>query len=118
MAEGGADDVVLYGENGSFQNQSEEASSSKRSSRRASVEAISAWAELKKKRKSPRENCTTGITKDQRAEKRKRRSKLTIKDASTDQLDALSEFMSDLTDSDAKILALRTYYLEFKLRTK
>ena len=55
MAEGGADDVVLDGENGSFQNQSEEASSSKRSSRRASVEAISAWAELKKKRKSPRE---------------------------------------------------------------
>ena len=115
MAEGGADDVVLDGENGSFQNQSEEASSSKRSSRRASVEAISAWAELKKKRKSPRENRTTG---DQRAEKRKRRSKLTIKDASTDQLDALSEFMPDLTDSDAKILALRMYYLEFKLRTK
>ena len=37
----------------------------------ASVEAISAWAELKKKRKSPRENRTTGITKDQRAEKRR-----------------------------------------------
>ena len=93
MAEGGADDVVLDGDIGSFQNQSEEASStccSKRSSRRASVEAISAWAELKKKWKSPRENRTTGITKDQRAEKRKRRSKLTIKDASTDQLDALS----------------------------
>ena len=116
MAEGNADDVVLDGENGSFQNQSEEASSSKRSSRRASVEAISAWAELKKKRKSPRENRTTGITKDQRAEKR--RSKLTIKDASTDQLNALSEFMPDLTDSDAKILALHMYYLEFKLRTK
>ena len=46
MAEGDADDVVLDGENGSFQNQSEEASSSKHSSRRASVEAISAWAEL------------------------------------------------------------------------
>ena len=107
MVEGGADDVVLDGENGSFQNQSEEASSSKRSSRRASVEAISAWAELKKKRKSPRENRTTGDQRDQRAEKRKRRSKLTIKDASTDQLDAMSEFMPDLTDSDAKILALR-----------
>ena len=118
MAEGGADDVVLDGENGSFQNQSEEASSSKRSSRRASVEAISAWAELKKKRKSPRENRTTEDQRDQRAEKRKRRSKLTMKDASTDQLDALSEFMSDLTDSDAKILALRMYYLEFKLKTK
>ena len=86
----------MDGENGSFQNQSEEASSSKRSSRRASVEAISAWAELKKKRKSPRENHTTGITKDKRAEKRKRRSKLTIKDASTDQLDAFSEFMPEL----------------------
>ena len=48
------------------------------------------------------------------------KSKLTIKYASTDQLDALSEFMPDhdLTDSDAKILALRMYYLEFKLRTK
>ena len=46
MAEGGADDVVLDGDIGSFQNQSEEASSSKRSSRRASVEAISAWAKL------------------------------------------------------------------------
>ena len=45
MAEGGADHVVLDGVNGSltsFQNQSEEASSSKRSYRRASVEAISA----------------------------------------------------------------------------
>ena len=52
--------------------------------------------------------------------RRKENSKLTIKDASTDQLDALSEFMPDhdLTDSDAKILALRMYYLEFKLRTK
>ena len=37
---------------------------------------------------------------------------MTIKDASTDQLDALSEFMPDRTDSDAKILALRMYYLE------
>ena len=37
---------------------------------------------------------------------------MTIKDASTDQLDALPEFMPDLTDSDAKILALRMYYLE------
>ena len=41
-----------------------------------------------------------------------------MKDVSTDQLDALSEFMPDLTDSDAKILALRMYYLEFKLKTK
>ena len=46
MAEGGADDIVLDGGNGSFQNQSEEALSSKCSSRRASVEAISVWAEL------------------------------------------------------------------------
>ena len=53
MAEGGADKVVLDGGNDSFQNQSEEASSSKRSSRCASVEAISVWAELQKKRKSP-----------------------------------------------------------------
>ena len=41
-----------------------------------------------------------------------------MKDVSTDQLDALSEFMPDLNDSDAKILALRMYYLEFKLKTK
>ena len=46
MAEDGAEDVVLDDRNGSFQNQSEEASTSKRSSRRANVEAVSAWAEL------------------------------------------------------------------------
>ena len=80
--------------------------------------ALDLGALVWKLRKSPRENRTTGITKDQRAEKRKRRSKLNIKDASTDRLDALSEFMPDRTDSDAKILALRMYYLEFKLRTK
>ena len=49
MAEGGAEDVVLDDRNGCFQNQSEEASTSKRSSRRTSVETVSAWAELKKK---------------------------------------------------------------------
>ena len=48
MAEGGADDTVLDDLNGSFQNQSEEATTSKRSSRHASVETVSAWAELKK----------------------------------------------------------------------
>ena len=112
MAEDGTEDVVLDDRNGSFQNQSEEASTSKRSSRRASVEAVSAWAELKKKRKSPRGNCTTGITEHQQAEKRRKRSKLTIKDASAEQLDTLSEFMPDLTVSDAKILTLRMYYLE------
>eukprot|EP00731_Ephydatia_muelleri_P001829 Em0001g1829a len=101
--------------NGSFQNQSEEASTSKRNSRRASVEAVSAWAELKKKKEGnlhARGNRTTGITEHQPAEKRRKRSKLTIKDASAEQLDALSEFMPDLTDSDAKILALRMYYME------
>ena len=112
MAEDGTEDVVLDDRNGSFQNQSEEASTSKRSSRRASVEAVSAWAELKKKRKSPRGNGTTGITEHQQAEKRRKRSKLTIKDASAEQLDTLSEFMPDLTVSDAKILTLRMYYLE------
>ena len=50
MAEGGAEDIVLDDRNGSFQNQSEEASTSKQSSRRASVEAVYAWAELKKKK--------------------------------------------------------------------
>ena len=50
MAEGGAEDVVLDDRNGCFQNQSEEASTSKRSSRRTSVETVSAWAELKKKK--------------------------------------------------------------------
>ena len=49
VAEGGAEDVVLNDRNGSFQNQSEEASTTKRSSRRTSVETVSAWAELKKK---------------------------------------------------------------------
>ena len=56
MAEGGAKDVALDDRNGSFQNQSEEASTSKRSSRRA-----------------PRGNCTTGITEHQQAEKRRKK---------------------------------------------
>ena len=67
------------------------------------------WAELKQKRKSPRGN---RITEHQQAEKRRKRSKLIIKDASAEHLDALSEFMPDFTDTDAKILALRIYYLE------
>ena len=66
---------------------------------------------LKKKRKSPRGNRTTGITEHQQAEKRRKRSKLTIKDPFAEQLDVLSEFMPDLTDSDAKILALRMWCL-------
>ena len=45
------------------------------------------------KKKSPRGNRTTGITAHQQAEKRRKRSKLTIKDASAEQPDALSEFM-------------------------
>ena len=56
MAEGGAKDVVLDDRNGSFHNQSEEASTSKRSSRRA-----------------PQGNRTTGITEHQQAEKRRRK---------------------------------------------
>ena len=44
---------------------------------------------LTKKRKSPRVNLTTGITAHQQADKRRKRSKLTIKDASAEQLDAL-----------------------------
>ena len=71
MAEGGAEDVVLDDRNGSFQNQSEEASTSKRSSRRTSAETVSVWAELKKK-ESPRGNRTTGITEHQQAEKRRK----------------------------------------------
>eukprot|EP00731_Ephydatia_muelleri_P025355 Em0017g438a len=51
-------------------NQSEEASTSKRSSRHANVEIVSAWAELKKKKESPQGNRTTGITEHQYAEKR------------------------------------------------
>ena len=68
MAEGGAEDDVLDDRNGSFQNQSEEASTSKRSSRRTSVETVSAWAE----QESPRGNRTTGITEHQQAEKRRK----------------------------------------------
>ena len=49
MAEGGAEDVVLDDRNGSFQNQSEEASTSKRSSRRASVETVSHQLKLRTK---------------------------------------------------------------------
>jgi hypothetical protein len=45
MAEGGAEDIVLDDRSGSFQNQSEEASTNKRSSR----PLVSAWAELKKR---------------------------------------------------------------------
>ena len=56
MAEGGAEDVVLDDRNGFFQNQSEEASTSKRSPRCASVETVSAWAELKKKGISTRKS--------------------------------------------------------------
>ena len=41
MAEGGAEDIVLGDLNGSFQNQSEEATTSKQSSRCASVENVS-----------------------------------------------------------------------------
>ena len=104
MAEGGAEDVVLDNQNGSFQNQSEEASTNKRSTRCASMEAVSAWAELKQI------STWNQITEHQQAEKRRKRSKLTIKDASAEHLDALSEFMPDLTDS--KDPCLRMYYLE------
>ena len=55
MAEG----VACVDENGSFQNQTDEAAATSRSSRRASKAAVSAWAELKK-RKSPQGNPAGG----------------------------------------------------------
>ena len=57
MAEGSAEDVVLeFGRSKRFFSEPEEASTSKRSTRRASMEGVYAWAELKQKRKSLREN--------------------------------------------------------------
>ena len=67
MAEGGAEDAALDDRNGSFQNQSEEASTSKRSSRRA-----------------PRGNRTTGITENQQAEKRRKKEVVRFPRSSSD----------------------------------
>ena len=58
MAEG----VACVDGNDSFQNQTDEAAATSRSSRRASKAAVSAWAELKK-RKSPRGNPAGGYAK-------------------------------------------------------
>ena len=85
MAEGGAEDIVLGDRNGSFQNQSEEASTSKRSSR----PLVSAWAEPKKKKEiSTRKSHDWNYsTEHQQAEKRRKRGKLTIIDASAEIID-------------------------------
>ena len=71
MAEGGAEDVVLGNQNGSFQRKLQLASEAPG----ASVETVSVWARALNKRKSPRGNRTTGITAHQQAEKRRKRSK-------------------------------------------
>ena len=81
--------------------------------------AVSVWTELKK-RKSPRGNPKTGgYTKRllKQSEKRQlkemqKRTRPALVERSINELEALAEYMPNLTDSDVKVLALSMYYLE------
>ena len=95
-------DIVLDDQNGSFQNQSEEASTSKQSSR----PLVSAWAELKRKKEISRKPHDWNYsTEHQQAEKRRKRGKLTIKDASVEIIDEAPSLNSRYYIHKARISA-------------
>ena len=103
--------VVDIDGNGSFQNQTEDLASSSRSAAR---KAASAWKELLKKKPRGRYFANTKPVSDTSAkfEGNRRRSTPDIAEDATKELESLAGYMPDLSDTDARVLALRLYFIE------
>ena len=99
-------------ENGSFQNKLQ---SSSKTQRRARQGAECTWASLKA-RKAPRGDPYAGTTarwsSSSNAKKHCRRTSSTILKSAGKELDALAVHMPNLSDSDARTVALRMFYIE------
>eukprot|EP00731_Ephydatia_muelleri_P005475 Em0002g1651a len=103
--------VVDVDGNGSFHNQTEDLASSSRSAAR---KAASAWKKLLKKKPRGRYFANTKPVSDTSAEFEwnRRRSTPDIAADATKELESLAGYMPDLSDTDARVLALRLYFTE------
>ncbi|KAL5477784.1 hypothetical protein EMCRGX_G024627, partial [Ephydatia muelleri] len=106
-----AESVVDIDGKGSFQNQTEDVASSSRSAAR---KVASAWKELLKKKPRGRYFANTKPVSDTSAEfeGNRRRSTPDIAADATKELESLAGYMPDLSDTDARVLALRLYFIE------
>ena len=103
---------------GSFQNQTgddQDAASASRLSRSAIRKAASVWKELRKGK--PRGNPRAAyqqrvINKSADLDTKLRRKKSDIVEDAVKELESLADYTPDLPDSDARVLALRLYYIE------
>ena len=99
-------------ENCSLQNHSQSSSKAQRRTRQG---AECTWASLKA-RKAPRGDPYAGATarwsSSSNAKKHCRRTSSTILESAGKELDALAVHMPNLSDSDARTLALRMFYIE------
>ena len=82
----------------------------------ASKTASYAWQELRKQKK-PRGNPRAGYEKrvlneSVKLQEKSTKSKEDIAADATKELESLAEHMPDISDSDARVLALRMYYIE------
>ena len=103
--------VVDVDGNGSFHNQTVDVASSSRSAAR---KAASAWKKLLKKKPRGRYFANTKPVSDTSAEfeGNRRRSTPDIAADATKELESLAGYMPDLSDTDARVLALRLYFIE------
>ena len=103
---------------GSFQNQTgddQDAASAGRLARSASRKAASVWKELRKGK--PRGNPRAAykqrvINKSADLDTKLRQKKSDIVEDAVKELESLTDYMPDLLDSDARVFALRLYYIE------
>ena len=97
--------------NGSFQNQTKDVASTSFSTRSAARKAASAWKELQKKK--PRGRYVKRVSgTSAEFEANHRRSASDIAADATKELEILAGYMPDVSDTDARVLALRLYYIE------
>ena len=105
-------DEVGGGKNGSSQNQ---ASSSSDQRRRASKGAERTWASLQQtnaQRGNPSAGASARWSSSSEAKKHCRRTSSTICESAAKELDSLPTHMPNLPDTDARMLALRMFYIE------
>ena len=113
-AKGVVDIDVDADENGSFHNQTEDVASKNCSSRSAARKAASAWKELHKKKPRGWYVANTKPMSDTSSEfeANRRRSAFDIATHATKELESLAHYTPDLSDTDARVLALRLYYID------
>eukprot|EP00731_Ephydatia_muelleri_P024586 Em0016g857a len=100
--------------NGSFQSQTQSPSSS-RATRKSSVAASVVWEALKQnraQRESPKAACLSRLCCRSKIPIRNRRSTSKLAENAAKELESLSEYMPNISDIEARTLALRLYYME------